>query len=1062
MNERDPNTWSARTRLAAWIGISLTLVGIASLLAVRASLIGRRHVSGADLGELIAAPDDFRIGEGRFSGFRYASPRSAARGGDVQIRLSADARLALARLEKTIGGSRSADALHGIGVALAVEGRLDESINTLNEATSLQLGDASTWTDLAAAYLARSRPDDLSGASDAARRALVLTPSNDAAMFNRALALERLHLDREAIVEWQRLVRADSASGWSAEAKAHVVRLGEVADKHDWKRDEIVLREALHARDSATLTRTVVRFPQQTREFIVDTLLPEWAMRPHPSTEDLAVSLQGNLDLSRAVAEHGDRLMLDAVESILRGRRTDVEPLAEGHLAFARGRAASGQYRYTEADALLADAERRFSGRSPMVHWATMLRAIVLYQRNDLIRSRASLLNVRATVADRNYPSLLGQIDWTLGVISAGQGDFTGAFDRYRAALAAFNKIGEVENAATVQSLLAETTRLLGDQKASWSLEIGALSHLSEITRPQRKQTIVMMAGLAALRQGHPSAALDFQNRFFEAAAETGSPTAIAEALLHRARVHRVLKDSIHAREDLDAGRAALVAADPGVAAYLKAQIELEDGQNLSGEGSQRALQQLSDALAYFQASARIAWLPRVYLARARLLMRRGESASAARDLVAGIETLEAQRKSVSSEALRMSYLDETWDLFDAMIGLQLDLGSPREAFGFAERGRARSLLDTLGDVEDAALDPPRVAEAMPVGAVMLYFASTRSRAVVWVLGRGVERCVTLEVSVETMERHAHAYRRESEARHEAAVTELAVQLYGELIQPVESWLPRDATLVIVPDGALNQIPFAALRKTASASYLIQQHAIVLAPSARLFLRRARSQSSGHRARTALVIGNPSTDASVDLPSLPGAEEEAIDIAMLYPGSVRLVRGEATRRRFMETAPMSAVVHVAAHALPNEEFPDLSRLFLAPDIGTTGVVTANDLANMSFPETRVVVLAACGTLAGATFRGEGVTSLARPFLAKGVPQVVGTLWQIDDQTSRRLFTAFHRGYAKGLPAARALQQAQIEVILDRTAPTGNWAATVLLGSAESVAPSARPDSVRKP
>ncbi|GAC1455184.1 MAG: hypothetical protein PVSMB1_04630 [Gemmatimonadaceae bacterium] len=979
--------------------------------------------------------------------------------------MSTDARLALARLEMTTGGSRSADALHGIGVALAVEGRLDESINTLNEATSLQIGDAGALSDLAAAYLARNRPDDLSGAADAARRALAFTPSSDAAMFNRALALERLHLDREAIVEWRRFVRADSGSGWSAEAKAHVVRLGELADQHDWKRDEIVLREALHNRDSATLARTVVRFPQQTREFIADTLLPEWAARPHPSTEDLAVSLQESLDLSRAVAENGDRLMLDAVRSIVRGRRTDVELLAEGHLAFARGRAASGQYRYTEADLLLADAERRFSARSPMVYWATMLRAVVLYQRNDLLRARHSLLDLRTIVANRTYPSLAGQIDWTLGVISAGQGNFTGAFESYRAAFSAFNTIEEVENGATVQSLLAETTRLLGDQKASWSLELGALSHLSEITRPQRKQTIVMMAGLAALRQGHPSAALDFQNRFFEAAAETGSPTAISEALLHRARVYRQLGDTTHARDDLDAARSALARADPGVAAYLKAQIQLEDGQSAEGAASQRALQQLSDALEYFQASDRLAWLPRVYLARGRLLTRLGESARAVADLQAGINTLEAQRKSVSSEALRMSYLDETWDLFDAMIGLQLDLGRQREAFGFAERGRARSLLDTLGEVESAPLDPARVAEAMPADAFMLSFASTRSHAVVWVLGRGVERCVTLEASVDTIERHAHAYRRESEARRQAAVTGLAVQLYGELIQPFESWLPRNATIVVVPDGAVNQVPFAALRKTASADYLIQQHAIVFAPSARLFLRRGGSQSSGHSARTALVIGNPSTDPSVDLPSLPGAEQEAIDIATVYPGSLRLVRGDATRRRFMETAPTSAVVHVAAHALPNEEFPDLSRLFLAPEHGATGVVTVNDLAHMSFPETKLVVLAACGTVVGETFRGEGVTSLARPFLANGVPQVVGTLWQIDDQTSRRLFAAFHRGYVKGLPAATALQQAQIAVILDRTAPTLNWAATVLLGSVESVAPAARPrraDDVARP
>jgi len=107
---------------------------------------------------------------------------------------------------------------------------------------------------------------------------------------------------------------------------------------------------------------------------------------------------------------------------------------------------------------------------------------------------------------------------------------------------------------------------------------------------------------------------------------------------------------------------------------------------------------------------------------------------------------------------------------------------------------------------------------------------------------------------------------------------------------------------------------------------------------------------------------------------------------------------------------------------------------------------AIDLARLRFSRTRLVVLAACATAAGATFRGEGVVSLTRPFLANGVPQVVGTLWEIDDQTSRKLFAAFHRGYASGLSAALALQRAQLTVIHDPTVPSTNWAAVTLLGS----------------
>jgi CHAT domain-containing protein len=747
---------------------------------------------------------------------------------------------------------------------------------------------------------------------------------------------------------------------------------------------------------------------------------------------------------------------LDAVQALLDAPSADLQSLADAHIAFAKGRAASGEYRYGDADVALIEAQRGLEGKSPIAYWVAMLRAIVILQRNQPSQAEAQLRELRLRVGTLPYPALIGQIDWTLGVASATQGDFTGSFDNYRSALSVLQKIGESENISSVESLLAETSRMLGDVKGSWALQLSALSHLSQIRRPQRKQTVVEMAALAAARQDRPSAALDFQNRFLDAAKEIGSQATIGEALLYRARVYRQLGDLEHARQDLDASRGALdaAAAQRNVFAlipFYRAQVQLEDAQNGAGGDDARALQELSDALTYFK-SSRIVWLPRVYLARARLLKQQGHRDEAEADLLAGIESLETQRKTVSSETLRVSYLDESWDLFGDMIASQLDRGRQREAFGFAERSRARSLVDAVGDSDAGALDPSQVAHAMPSGSLMLYFVSVRGHLAVWILGRGIERFVALNAEPDDVDRQARAYRRELEAHHDAAADALATALYQELIAPVRAVLTDGITVVVAPDRALHQVPFAALRDGVQGPFLIEHHPVVIAPSARLFFRTIPSTTGEGRASATLVIGNPSPDPSIDLPSLPGAEQEAMDIAALYPDATRLVRDEATRRRFIDAAPAASVIHIAAHAIANEEFPDLSRLFLAPEGESSGVLTASDLARLRFSRTKLVVLAACGTAAGVTFRGEGVTSLARPFLARGVPQVLGTLWEVDDETSRRLFTEFHRGYVRGLPAAKALQLAQLAVLRDRPQSSMNWAAIVLLGSTVSVAP----------
>ena len=101
---------------------------------------------------------------------------------------------------------------------------------------------------------------------------------------------------------------------------------------------------------------------------------------------------------------------------------------------------------------------------------------------------------------------------------------------------------------------------------------------------------------------------------------------------------------------------------------------------------------------------------------------------------------------------------------------------------------------------------------------------------------------------------------------------------------------------------------------------------------------------------------------------------------------------------------------------------------------------------MDLRRTRLVVLAACTTAGGAIRRGEGILSLARPFLAAGVPSVVATLWDIDDHASVAFFADFHARLAAGGQPARALRAAQLSAIA--TTLPSVWAAPILVGDPE--------------
>jgi CHAT domain-containing protein len=195
------------------------------------------------------------------------------------------------------------------------------------------------------------------------------------------------------------------------------------------------------------------------------------------------------------------------------------------------------------------------------------------------------------------------------------------------------------------------------------------------------------------------------------------------------------------------------------------------------------------------------------------------------------------------------------------------------------------------------------------------------------------------------------------------------------------------------------------------------------------------------------LIGNPAVSGAR---ALPGAEAEVEEAAALYSHRELLVGPTATKERFLERAPAFDVVHFGGHAIANPEYPLLSRLVFADEGEGEQSLFAREIARVRFPKTRVVVLAACSTAAGAVSRGEGVVSVARPFLGGGVPLVVASQWDVDDRATEQLTLAFHRELAKSRDPIHALQVAQLALLRSGDALLAlpdSWGAFVAIGTA---------------
>lgn len=283
--------------------------------------------------------------------------------------------------------------------------------------------------------------------------------------------------------------------------------------------------------------------------------------------------------------------------------------------------------------------------------------------------------------------------------------------------------------------------------------------------------------------------------------------------------------------------------------------------------------------------------------------------------------------------------------------------------------------------------------------------------------------------------------------------------------------------LVLVPDGALETISFAALPDPAAGcgQPLALRHAVSYLPSlATLAEQRRRFASRPPAERWLAVVADPiysASDTRLGSAVRGGEDEErewsrlrftrheAEAIAALLPGAFTAYDAEASRATVLGGALAgSRVVHFATHGLLAAGQPLRSRLVLSRFDGRgRPVAGASDLSALEIYDldldAELVVLSACETAAGSLRRGEGlVAGLPRAFLYAGAERVVVSLWPVDDHRTRDLMVLFYRRLVlDGLAPDAALREAQTEMWRRDPSPHG-WAAFVLQGDPAPLPP----------
>ncbi len=295
-----------------------------------------------------------------------------------------------------------------------------------------------------------------------------------------------------------------------------------------------------------------------------------------------------------------------------------------------------------------------------------------------------------------------------------------------------------------------------------------------------------------------------------------------------------------------------------------------------------------------------------------------------------------------------------------------------------------------------------------------------------------------------------------------------AAGLYRQLLErPLRELPPDIRRLVLIPDDALHQLPFAALRASSHSPPLAERFELAEVPSATLWLSW-RQRRPAAAPVPALVLADPPMPGTgpqvaaarergavfasgIRLGPLPFARRESrAVVGNLGGGSVRRL-GEDASEAFLKTAPLQefGVLHFATHAVTDETRPERSGVMLAPGAANQdGLLQIREIVDLHL-DGRVVVLSACSSNTGALLRGEGVMSLARAFFQAGAHTVVASLWRLRDDEAADLFERFYHHLGRGTSVAAALHAAQRDLIAE-SVPAAAWAGVVVLGDGDVV------------
>ncbi|MGB8012437.1 MAG: CHAT domain-containing protein [Terriglobales bacterium] len=732
----------------------------------------------------------------------------------------------------------------------------DSAITTLQRALDVQPDSPSLLTDLGSAYFLRAesvaRPIDYGNAVEALSKALAKSPDDPIALFNRAIACERMFLYAQAADDWEHYLRIDPQGGWSDEARRHLAAVKQKVQQHDQSQAQPLLTPAQIAgtrlSDGGIGDKIETRIEEYLHVAIID-----WLPQAFPASPSGQNSNESQTALS-ALAEilrtrHEDSWLkellsrplgpqfpsaLQALSAAL--REDDQGDYSEGrdsaHRAAHLFRSAAnpaGELRAegeeVYADHLLWEGERCLS----------LLRSM----NESLNRNSYGWLQAQMSLEESNCANLVGD----LGTYQAAIGKGISRAQAHNYPALFLRGLGfralSIASLGGVDTAFSDASEGL---KRFWSGQVDIMKGYNfyydldaaadQIHLPNLQ--VILWREATTLIDRHPDILLRaMAHRWYGSAAYVANMPGLAAAEFSKA--------------------SALFAASPQTPATTRdhmdaevwlAQVEIRQGDVERAAARLQAVKPILDSAPSFD--------PEIgyYSALADVALRKTDTAATESALRSAIFIAEWALNSFRSENDRRHWAEESRNAYRDAVEWKLHQGDAISALemwewyrGAGLRAEQSAVPQQVGNLDITVPPDPSYAGPLPSPTLVedrlpflreetvITYGVFSDGIAVWVYdNRGVYSQWIPTLLPAVQDQVSRFVRLCSDPASDlVTLRETSAILYKLLVTPVENHIASDRTLVFEPDDFLRAIPWEALVDT-KAHYLAERAAVLVTP----------------------------------------------------------------------------------------------------------------------------------------------------------------------------------------------------------------------------------------